>query len=412
MRVVISAYACEPHRGSEPAVGWNWAVHLAGRHQLTVVTRSNNQPSIEPHLGTGVAGVEFVYFDLPRLLRFWKRGSRGHRLYYVLWQYGAYRLIRQMHRNRPFDIVHHVTFVNYWLPTFLPLLNIPFVWGPVGGAESIPKTFLSVLSFKGRLTEAVRSCARWLSCYNPAVRRAARRARVALAATPETEKVLRRLGVKHIEHMSQVGLSDGEQAVLCAPHYRTQGVVRFIAAGALVPLKGSRLTVEAFAACHKTHRDVELVIYGDGPERQRLTTLAAQLRCADSVRFEGQVPREELFEALRQGDVFVHSSLRESGGYACAEAMAAGLPVICFNLGGPALLVSPDCGVLVEPTNPGEAIREMSAAMIALATNPGMRRSMGENARARAERILDWQAKADRITEIYDEVVAREAALV
>src|SRR2546423_7247549 len=47
LKVLISAYTCEPGKGSEPEVGWQWAMHLAASHDVTVLTRSNNRPAIE-----------------------------------------------------------------------------------------------------------------------------------------------------------------------------------------------------------------------------------------------------------------------------------------------------------------------------------------------------------------------------
>ena len=48
MKVLLSAYACEPNKGSEPGVGWNWAIEIARLgHKVWVLTRANNQPSID-----------------------------------------------------------------------------------------------------------------------------------------------------------------------------------------------------------------------------------------------------------------------------------------------------------------------------------------------------------------------------
>ena len=57
-------------------------------------------------------------------------------LYYYLWQLTAIPKIRKHHKEVGFDISHHVTFVKYWAPSCLAWLDIPFIWGPVGGGES------------------------------------------------------------------------------------------------------------------------------------------------------------------------------------------------------------------------------------------------------------------------------------
>lgn len=50
IRVLISAYACEPNKGSEPGVGWNWTLQMAKMDEVYVITRSNNRKVIETFL--------------------------------------------------------------------------------------------------------------------------------------------------------------------------------------------------------------------------------------------------------------------------------------------------------------------------------------------------------------------------
>src|SRR5439155_25552362 len=122
LRVLLSAYACEPGAGSEPGVGWNWARQVSRSHEVWVLTRANNRLAIESALAEDpIDGAHFVYFDLPRWLRFWKKGQSGVRLYYYLWQVGSYCVARRLHRELNFHVVHHVTFVKYWMPSFLYL---------------------------------------------------------------------------------------------------------------------------------------------------------------------------------------------------------------------------------------------------------------------------------------------------
>ena len=126
LRVLVSAYACEPDCGSEPGVGWNCVRQVGRFHEAWVITRANNRGSIEGALAMDPSpNLHFVYFDLPHWMRFWKKGRRGINLYYYLWQIGAYLTGRKLHRDLRFDLAHHVTFAKYWIPSFLPLLPVP-----------------------------------------------------------------------------------------------------------------------------------------------------------------------------------------------------------------------------------------------------------------------------------------------
>ena len=78
-RILLSAYACEPGKGSEPAVGWMWAMELAAAgHEVWVITRAANRAAIESELQQRErTGLHFEYYDLtPWVLR-WKRAGRG-----------------------------------------------------------------------------------------------------------------------------------------------------------------------------------------------------------------------------------------------------------------------------------------------------------------------------------------------
>src|SRR5437762_3821858 len=95
LKVLISAYACEPGKGSEPEIGWQWALQMARFHDVTVLTRANNQPTIERALEP-LRGQEplpaFVYHDCSKLLLGIKRRFKAVKMYYVMWQRSARRL--------------------------------------------------------------------------------------------------------------------------------------------------------------------------------------------------------------------------------------------------------------------------------------------------------------------------------
>src|SRR5687768_6426183 len=75
MKILVSAYACDPTRGSEPGAGWNWVRQAARFHDVWVITRAKNRRPIEDALREDpLPSVRWIYFDLPRWARFWKRG--------------------------------------------------------------------------------------------------------------------------------------------------------------------------------------------------------------------------------------------------------------------------------------------------------------------------------------------------
>lgn len=406
LRVLVSAYACEPGKGSEPGVGWNWVRQIARFHDVWVITRANNRRGIEKVLGEdALPNVRWIYVDLPRWATLWKRGQRGQHLYYYLWQMEAYFTGRRLQSLIDPDIVHHVTFVTYWMPSFLALLRVPFVWGPVGGGESAPKAFWRQLSARGKAYEVARCAARRLGESDPFVRSTARRARVGFSTTSETAERVRHLGCRCVRVLTQVALPQEEIDALAATALRRSGPFRLVSVGRLLHWKGFHLGLEAFARMRRSHPTSEYWILGDGPEGHNLKLLAAKLGVDDNVRFWGSVPRNLVWERLAECDVLVHPSLHDSGGGVCIEAMAAGLPVICLDLGGPAVQVTEETGFRIPAIHPRQAVDEMAEAMARLAGDEGARVAMGERGRVRTRDHFTWEGKGDLITRVYEELV-------
>jgi glycosyltransferase involved in cell wall biosynthesis len=403
LRILLSAYACEPGKGSEPGVGWNWVRELSTRHEVWVLTRSNNRGPIQQALSTEpLEGAHFVFFDFPRWFRFWKRGQRGIRLYYYLWQLGAYFKARKLNQEVKFDVAHHVTFVKYWMPSLLCLLRIPFIWGPVGGGESMPRPFRSHLSARGRVYETLRDFARSVGECDPFVRLTAKRCALALATTDDSKARLIALGCREVRVFSEAGLGRNEITALGDFADLNGSTIRFLSSGNLLHLKGFELSLRAFArAVTEDSLTGEYWLLGDGPERKRLETLAAQLGVKDRVVFWGRLKRAQALEKLAECEVLVHPSLHDSGGWVCLEAMAAGRPVICLDLGGPGLQVTDCTGIKVTPSTPKQVVSDLANAMKRISEDHELRQRLGQGARNRVHCEFAWAKKGLFMHDVY-----------
>jgi glycosyltransferase involved in cell wall biosynthesis len=403
MKILISAYACEPNQGSEPGVGWNFVHEMSTHHELWVLTQSDGREAIEQELKAHPSpNLHFVYFDpLNWQLDLWQ-ATAEIQLHYYLWQIQAYFVGRSLNRDHPFDLVHHVTFVKYWSPSFLSLLDIPFLWGPVGGGEAAPKAFWKDFGWRGKVYETLREIAQRLGELDPFTVATARRCALARATTEDTAKRLRHLGTPKLEVFSEAGLSrqdlkDLEQRPLPSDS------IRFISSGRLLHWKGFYLSLQAFALANLP--DAEYWILGDGPERSALEAIAQSSGVAERVRFLGRVDRTKVLSTLAECHVMVHPSLHDSGGWACLEAMAIGRPVICLNLGGPAVQVTEETGIKVDAVNPTQAIADIAAAMTQLAGDRDLIVRLGQNARERIETSFSWEGKVKNTSALYEELV-------
>jgi glycosyltransferase involved in cell wall biosynthesis len=401
LKILMSAFVCRPGLGSEGGVGWNTAREAARNHEVWLVTCASSRPWIEPELARNpVLTMHPIYWDLPGWARRLIEREAGSPLHYHLWQIGAYGVFRQLHREIGFDVTHHVTYCKYWAPSLLAFLPVPFLWGPVGGGESWPRTFRSDLSLRGKAYEAVRDLARWCGEKDPLVLSTAQRSAFGLGVTVDTAKRMRALGARHVAIYSQLGLSKSERFDLERLPDGSSEPVRFVSMGRVLHLKGFHLGLKAFAAAALPGSEYWVV--GSGPELANLKRLARDLGIAERVQFLGELSRCEALATLAECHVLVHPSLHDSGGLVCLEAMAAGRPVICLDLGGPATQVTESTGIKVPARNPKQAVRDLAAAMTTLATDPDLRSSMGQAGRQRAAGLYAWERKGESLSALYE----------
>lgn len=362
MKVLVSAYACEPGKGSEPEVGLQVVLAAARRHDVWVLTRANNVAA----LGVTLADhplrdrVRIEPVDLPGLpLRLKRLGAPGMQWYYDRWQGAARQVAGNLDRRIGFDLVHHATFASYWGRTGLVDLGRPLVWGPVGGAVELPRRFWAAVGARGAVAEGQRLVLRRLMAARRDVRRTMREATIVLAQNRETASRIGRLRsgrVIVLPNATAVALPD-----LVPEPVRGSDVVY---AGRLIPWKAAPLAVHAMG--YVAHREARLLVYGDGPDAVRVATAARERGLSHRVELRGQVPREELLRAIAGAGVLVHPALHEEAGLVVAEALAMNTPVVALRRGGPAELIArfrESPGEAVEIGRPDDTARRMGAAI-------------------------------------------------
>jgi glycosyltransferase involved in cell wall biosynthesis len=396
-------------------VGWRLATEVAKRHDVWVITDKSNQRSIERHLSaTHSQNPKFVFHDVAHFPARLRRTHLGIQLHYYLWQRTLRRLAATLHKEISFDVVHHTTWERYWMPSGLAELEVPFVWGPVGAAESVPAGFSKGMSARAKVFDHLRNAARRIAYLDPALRRTAIRASVVLVTTQATKERVLRLGARRVEQMPPVGFTEAELQYFGSLPDPDSSMFRAICIGRLLHWKGFHLAIQAFAHFHRKCTRSELWIVNDGPEKWRLEELAQHLGVSQAVRFWGKLPAlEDVHSKLSMCQVLIHPALHESFGNVCTEAMASGRPVICLDIGGPATQVTLDSGYRVRPTSETCAIRDISEALEHLYEDPSLCVRLGRGARERVTAEFSSDALTTRLDFLYQRLAssARNAKL-
>jgi glycosyltransferase involved in cell wall biosynthesis len=392
MRVLLSAYACEPDRGSEPEVGWQWALHmLAHADEVWVLTRLNNKEVIEANTLSYSPGLHFIYYDLPKLVLKLKKKAWFLPVYVMLWQCGAYRLALKHHNDKPFDVVYHVTFVSMMYGSFMGRLGIPFVIAPIAGGDRAPFRLRRSIPLRGYATELLRDLRILFQRYNPLARLAFASAERIYVATPSSLRLIPpKWRSKVAVHLAIATQGHATYKGVCRPLKEP----RFVFAGNLLYFKGVHLAIRALAEARNTIRGATLTLFGVGPDEAWLRAVAMRYGVTHAVEFAGFLPRQQLVDSLHQYTAFVFLSFRDSGGMVVLEAISEGLPVICLDLGGPGVIVNDSCGIVVPTADADEAqiVTDVANSMVSLGAMSSSKYenlSMGAIARAN---VLTWSS--------------------
>jgi glycosyltransferase involved in cell wall biosynthesis len=403
LKILVIGHTCSPVRGSEPGGVWNWAAHLSAHHPVWLICHPQYRSEYEQlPLHQRPSGLKVHWITLPRWMDPWDcRSERGLRLHYMLWQRAALKAARRLHELHRFDIAHQVGLGTVSAPPPFWRLGIPFIWGPIGGGQVAPPSFLSYFGRAWR-REWLRTCrVRILPCL-PSMRRSASRCAMILTTNDATAEIATQAGGRTVRFFLDSGLSD----FWLAPRPPSVPVRRdciLIYWGGLVPRKALGLGLESVSQVKDSR--VRLWIAGEGPMRAEWEALATRLGIADRVRFFGHVSRERVRDLACASDAFLLTSLRESFGSGVLEAMGLGLPIITLDHHGVSAFLSDEEAVRVPVTEPAETVRRLACAIESFAdmSRPA-RQHMAEAAwhKAKGQR---WSNRAALALDCYSELL-------
>lgn len=177
--------------------------------------------------------------------------------------------------------------------------------------------------------------------------------------------------------------------------------VKLIFAKLFYPFYAPEMVLRAFAKALGRVPNIRLTMIGGGPLHDRLLKLTDELNLTHAVNICGLVEMSESSRLIRNSDIMLMPSEKESFGVAALEAAAAGVPVIATKVGGiPEIVEDKYNGILIAPGDE----KALTAAIIQLAEDPIMRSRMGEAGRKIARERYDFEKCLDQMEGLYREV--------
>lgn len=402
MKILVSAYACDPSLGSEPGMGWNWIRHLAVHADLWVITEENRFASA---LRAGVDASETLKTHVHVIAI--KRRRFGERiwshLYYITyrqWQWEAYLTAVKYHEQVKFDVVHQLNMIGYREPGFLWKLPLPFVWGPIGGHSQMPLKYLPVLGVRGFLHYGIRNILNYLQMRTSArVRKAMTHAKVLIAATREDQNAIRSIHRRNALLMNEVG-TEPTDALKRIRNRNPSTALNVSWCGRFIPLKALPLGLYALRRALVAGAKIRLHIAGDGQCRDKWRSLALKIGISEHCKWYGWTENERSKEIIASSDVLLFTSLQEGTSTVVLEAIQSAVPVICHDICGFGAVINDSCGIKIPISNPEQSIDGITGALFRLYHEPKLKESLSYGALSRAE-SLSWAIKAREVAELY-----------
>ncbi len=180
-----------------------------------------------------------------------------------------------------------------------------------------------------------------------------------------------------------------------AEHFTIIGV------GNLIPIKGFKYLIDAFARLYNDDNTLRLKIVGEGSERVALEEQARSLGVSEAVSFLGKLPYDKVAEQMRESHIFALPSFYEALGCVYLEAMACGIPTVGVKgMGIDEIIVDGNNGALTEPKN----VEDLTDKLSAIITDAKFAEALGKNGRASALEYT-WRASAEKLDSIYRSIL-------
>ncbi len=276
-------------------------------------------------------------------------------------------------------------------------LGIPLIWGPVSGGENIPSEIKIEMTTKERLIEAVRKLSQITALVTPSIRKTMKNAKAILVATEETKaripekyqnktRVIPAIGLEKMPDVQRIERNDGK--------------VKIVMAGRLIYWKAFDIGLKAFLQIADKHPNAELHILGEGNQKSALQKLAGKY-LGKQVFFDSPVQHDKIFKYYSQFDLFVNTTLRDSGCMTMMEAMSVGLPCMAIAVGGPKILLGENLEGCISAEGYDYCVSALAGKLGTLINNPSILKELSIQQNQYIEDSCLMSRKVQSMSDLY-----------
>lgn len=405
LNILINAYAVSPNWGSEQGMGWNWIANLAKYCNVFVITEGEFREHIKAAVAELPQGknMHFYYNPQPDKVRkmCWNQGDWRFYWYYRKWQKKTLKIAEQIIAENRIDIIHQLNMIGFREPGYLwKIERIPFVWGPIGGMDLMPVSYLHGAGWKTYMKNKLKNVINsWQMYHQPRVLKAIGRADYLIAATGRAYNVLHDYHFKNnVVLINETGCNT--QFITHQTTFFNNECFNILWVGKFDFRKQLGLALKAVAATNNKHIYIHICGKGEENAEKLMRQQADTEGITAQVYWHGNVDHDKIFGMMKNADLFFFTSIMEATSTVVLEAISTGLPVLCFNTCGFGPLVKEFAGETIELSDPETSIREFTEKINMLYHDRDRLETIRRQEMANRER-LSWDSKARETVEIY-----------
>lgn len=416
-KILVMAYMLSPYKGSEFSVAWNYVTNMSKENDLTVLYGisgkhmgecKETEDYINKHPIAGVKLVPVYPNRLANLLNWLNRHDVFvYTFYYAyqVWHKQAYKVAKQLIQKEHFDLIHYVGMIGYREPGYLWKLGLPYVWGPVGGANNVPWQLMKPMPLTGKLKQAFRNVANTIQFHTKRrLKQALKATDILLTATSENQRKF-----WEAYHKKSICLPENcitDNITLDESKFNNSPYYRFIVIGTLDARKSVITLLKALTQV-KQRNLLRIDIVGDGPLRVSLQHYAVLHDIDNLITWHGQLPRNEAVKVFNSAHMHVITSVSEGNPTTIWEAMSYGVPTMSFDHCGMHDTLCEKCGILIPIAKHYEGcVGAVASAIEDLLGHPYRFRQLAEGVVGCAK-CYTWNKREKFLNQLYDQLLIK-----
>jgi len=277
-------------------------------------------------------------------------------------------------------------------------LDLPYIWGPIAGANNISLKLLKALPLTGKIKLLFRAFINTIQLnFNRRIHNALKRADVLLTATTENQTLFKRFHDVDSFYLPENCIN--RRVKLKEKKFSSFGKLHFVWIGSIEARKALKILLDSLLLIENREKFI-IDIIGDGPLKNKLQNFASQKGLDNCIIWHGKIPRNAVIELLNNSYLNIITSVSEANPTTIWEAMSVGVPTISIDHCGMHDIICSKCGIKIKLFSYNQVVQDFATEIIRLVNNPIILKELSEGVIYCTKKYL-WRDRKVLINQMY-----------